>query len=349
MDAKECIIYPIGVSGHNYLKKQENIYSHSQLLQNGNIQIIQCDIKEKWMKVFTKNQNNTNDSDWNEMDLNELRKGIVVDLDDNGNRWEGNCLSNDPFGYGCIYNSDNHLIYNGFVFEGMKVCYGSEYYEDIGLIEYIGDYYCNSRFGEGKKYDKKNELIYEGEWSNDNMKSRSELLIEDEFDDSLIDFSVDKLEITETSSTSLPISCFQFIYFPYLKEICITGTLFKNVVTFEISNCNELYCIKIGADSFTKGNYHSLSKDQIMSGYFCIKNCPHLKEISIEENSFKDYSEHFELNSRNRSSIMMIDLPELNIVSIGDYSFYHLQTMIIKSIEKEFLFNRLPFTYIIDC
>ena len=31
---------------------------------------------------------------------------------------------------------------------------------------------------------------------------------------------------------------------------------------------------------------------------------------------------------------MMIDLPELNIVSIGDYSFYHLQTMIIKSIEK---------------
>ena len=78
--------YPIGVSGHNYLKKQENIYSHSQLLQNGNIQIIQCDIKEKWMKVFTKNQNNTNDSDWNEMDLNELRKGIVVDLDDNGHK-----------------------------------------------------------------------------------------------------------------------------------------------------------------------------------------------------------------------------------------------------------------------
>ena len=289
--------YPIGVSGHNYLKKQENIYSHSQLLQNGNIQIIQCDIKEKWMKVFTKNQNNTNDSDWNEMDLNELRKGIVVDLDDNGNRWEGTCLSNDPFGYGCIYNSDNHLIYNGFVFEGMKVCYGSEYYEDIGLIEYIGDYYCNSRFGEGKKYDKKNELIYEGEWSNDNMKSRSELLIEDEFDDSLIDFSVDKLEIIGYNMNP-SISYFSLSHYNHLNSLYIAEHNFAHVNEFEVSFCDDLSFVSIDRQCFNNHlDYIEHNELNDLSRSFTIHDCSKLYAISLGDESFADYAGNCSLYS----------------------------------------------------
>ena len=38
-----------------------------------------------------------------------------------GERWEGNSLNGLPFGYGCVYNSENQLIYEGFMFNGMKM------------------------------------------------------------------------------------------------------------------------------------------------------------------------------------------------------------------------------------
>ena len=44
----------------------------------------------------------------------------------------------------------------------------------FGTIEYVGDYYKNTRNGNGKLYDKKNECIYDGEWSNNSpLKERS--------------------------------------------------------------------------------------------------------------------------------------------------------------------------------
>ena len=91
-----------------------------------------------------------------------LINSIIIDLNENGVRWEGSVLDGIPFGYGEIYNEDNNKIYKGFMFEGMKVCYGSEFYGDVEIVEYEGDYYKNMRYGYGRLYDKKNELIYEG-------------------------------------------------------------------------------------------------------------------------------------------------------------------------------------------
>ena len=55
-------------------------------------------------------------SEWIEMNLNNLKRGIVIDLNEKGDRWEGDSLEGIPFGYGCVYNSENQLIYKGFVF-----------------------------------------------------------------------------------------------------------------------------------------------------------------------------------------------------------------------------------------
>ena len=122
--------YPFGYSGYQFLEVNNTRYINSELLPDNSIRVIECDIDEKWMKVKSRV---VECSEWNEMNLNNLQRCDTVDLNENGDRWEGDSLNGIPFGYGCEYNSENQLIYKGFVFEGMKVCYGVEMYGDIGI------------------------------------------------------------------------------------------------------------------------------------------------------------------------------------------------------------------------
>ena len=45
------------------------------------------------------------------------------------------------------------------MFGWMILCFGTEFFGDVGIVEYEGCYYKNMRFGKGKLYNKKNELI----------------------------------------------------------------------------------------------------------------------------------------------------------------------------------------------
>ena len=48
------IIYKAGLKESCYLRKEGNVYYHSELLQNNIICMIKCDIEEKWMIVKNK-------------------------------------------------------------------------------------------------------------------------------------------------------------------------------------------------------------------------------------------------------------------------------------------------------
>ena len=99
--------YSIGLSGLCYLSLNKNVYIHSEVLDNDIIREIECDNESKCMKVRERNENSI---EWVELELNELHKGIILDLNDNGYRWEGACLNGYPFGYGSIYNEHNVVI-----------------------------------------------------------------------------------------------------------------------------------------------------------------------------------------------------------------------------------------------
>ena len=58
----------------------------------------------------------------------------ILDLDDEGVRWEGNSLNEEMCGWGKLYGVSNELLYEGFMFKNHKVCYGVIYHSDIGLI-----------------------------------------------------------------------------------------------------------------------------------------------------------------------------------------------------------------------
>ena len=122
-----------------------------------------------------------------------LINSIIIDLNENGVRWEGSVLNGILFGYGEIYNEDNNKIYKGFMFRGMEVCYGSEFYGDVEVIEYEGDYYKNMRYGYGRLYDKKNELIYEGNWLDNNPITETSCHFVQTFDDRLIHYATEEI------------------------------------------------------------------------------------------------------------------------------------------------------------
>ena len=105
--------YCIDSKYENYLSKCNNVYSHVVSSGYNKYNMIQCDIEEKWMKelVFDKS-----DSQWKEIENTEIKRGDILDLSENGERWEGDSLNGNPHGYGCIYNTDNQLIYKGFVY-----------------------------------------------------------------------------------------------------------------------------------------------------------------------------------------------------------------------------------------
>ena len=128
------------LSGLNYLSKQNNCNIHSQVLPNGIIQSNECDSQEKSMKIMIGSQYT---SELNEIQLFKLQKGDIIDMNEKEERWEVDSLNHIPFGYGCIYESRNHLLFNVFMFKRIKLCFGTIFFGDVGIVEFELNFYWN--------------------------------------------------------------------------------------------------------------------------------------------------------------------------------------------------------------
>ena len=298
--------YPIGLKDVEYLRFKNGVYFHSEILRSDVFQVIECDMNDKLMKVRTyrpkKNQ-------WEEMDLKELIKGDIIDLSDNGERWEGDSLQHKPFGYGCIYNSENQIIYKGFIFEEKKVCYGSEFFGDVGIVEYEGCYYKNMRFGKGRLYNKKNELIYDGEWFNNQPIDNRSVIAGYKFKAYNIHFGLEEL-IFEAGYDGVT-DYFILNGFHHLKRLVIGKKCF--------GNCNESrYCNywdtirfdeqdrllwiedKRGDDDNDNGNYsysHNWNENYSDEGYYY--NHYYNEENDDEENDDEENDDEENENEEN--------------------------------------------------
>ena len=123
------------------------------------------------------------------------------------------------------------------------MCYGIEMYGDIGIVEYEGRFYKGKRYGNGKLYDKKNVLIYEGEWANNNPFELYSLRIENKLKEEDIHYDLEELEIGENCCNEL--KYFKLIGFDRLKRLIIHKNSLKNLNSLVISNNKELKIIEI--------------------------------------------------------------------------------------------------------
>lgn len=105
-----------------------------------------------------------------------IESNCIVDLSFRGERWEGQTLDGRPFGWGKYFDSDNRLLYQGFMFGSTRICYGSSYYRNLSkeVVRYQGNYGWNEALGYGTRFDRQGNAVYEGEWiSNHPLLSRS--------------------------------------------------------------------------------------------------------------------------------------------------------------------------------
>ena len=242
-----------------------------------------------------------------EMDLSELKENEIIDLNEEGKRWEGGVLKGEVFGYGCLYDEDNGLEYEGWIIDGIKRCYGIEYWNDLGIVKYECCYYNGMKHGYGLLYDRNGDIEYEGLFKNDcvidtnrtlNWNDNSDLFIDSHIESLMIDDDFNP-DISSLLLTSPLIS---------LKRIEIGCSSFKNVNRFVIDGLNELEIVKIGRRCFKlDANTRKESKCLIM-------NCDQLKEVEIGGDSFYWYAE---LELKNLLSLQSIHLSD-NV-----YAWFH--------------------------
>ena len=94
-------------------------------------QVIEADLKSHEMRVFVNGE------------LKEMvdSHNNCIDLDTNGRRWEGSVKDGKPFGYGVLFDEEGRKEYEGFMMDTHRMCYGREYYPDIGRVKYDGCYF----------------------------------------------------------------------------------------------------------------------------------------------------------------------------------------------------------------
>ena len=143
--------------------------------ENGTYERFDYNLKTKELKMSKKEEN---DSEFISVSNSITESNNVIDLSNDGKRWEGCCLNGSPFGYGSLYNSSNELLYQGVMIRDKKECFGIDFYPALNEIEYIGCYYNNDRHGFGMLYDRKGELLYEGDFISGSSDFETSVILE---------------------------------------------------------------------------------------------------------------------------------------------------------------------------
>lgn len=243
-------------------------------------------------------------------------------MDDQGLRWEGSSIGGKPFGFGCLYNDENRCIYQGFMIQGKKECYGLDFYTDCSSVEYCGNFLNGMRYGMGSLYDRKGNLLYKGMWTSNSIPYQSNLDIEQVSQIHEIHYLVEELRIGIVRTTD--ITDFILQKFHRLKSLTVLEGSFPSVCQVRISDCCSLEVILIESGCFNAhinwkdtfmdvilDHMTSLTSDTVNSTsdsyltglndtfrHFCVQDCKSLRLLHIDSDSFADYAGSFVLESK---------------------------------------------------
>ena len=177
---------------------------------------------------------------------NESEKRVVKQLSEVGSRWEGDWYNQQPFGFGSLFDGEGNKIYSGFMFEGKKIGFGTEYFADNHKVDYCGNFMNDKRHGWGTTYDRNGNKLFEGDWKfgkNDFEDERIVIKDNCEEDDLRIHDLIKELEIGK--------NCFNewrddlvIENYPNLQSIIVKESL-KNLNSLKICNCEKLKTIEI--------------------------------------------------------------------------------------------------------
>ena len=247
----------------------------------------------------------------------------LIDMDANGRRWEGGVRNSLPFGYGTLYDEEGRREYEGFMMDGIKACYGIEYYPDINLIKYDGCYYDDKRFGMGVLYDRKGVIEHDGLWKNDKPHSS-------EFDGTM-DNRMESITIPDNSFNEVESFVFPS-FLVSLKRINIGDDCFGSVRSLILAGMAKLESVRIGKRCFTHATAETnMFVETRADGTLEIVDCPSLKSIEIKDFSFADYH-----------TLELENLPALQHIVFGSHCFHWSYMFSLAGTPFRLLIGRIP-------
>lgn len=253
-----------------------------RLKSDGLYYALMCNINEKTMDLLSITENEgmggilANSSNTNYS---------TVDLDNMGNRWEGPCYNDKPFGFGNQYNDKGELVYSGFMYGYQKIGFGVLFFPDLSSIEYIGTF-CNGRCGYGILYDRRGSLLYDGEWIEDHCLNDFSFSGDALTNEHFIHSQLKEITIGNDSFIDSSISNFILINYACTK-LTIGSNCFPYVTQARFLGMDYLEELRIGENSFVTEQYPN--PDSGFPPVFTLQDCPKLKLLRIGDYSFQDF------------------------------------------------------------
>ena len=246
-----------------------------------------------------------------DVDLNSVEHHQILDMGDEGDRWEGDVLKDKPCGWGILYDKEGRMAYKGFRIGEVNVCWGCKYYADIEKIEYEGEWYSGMRWGLGIQFDRHGAVMYCGRWVNDQpIEERVVITPGNE----LFHSHVKELIVSDECCNDKKWRVLSMEGFLHLTRLRVGNNCFKNVEVVDLIGLRALKTVAIGGASFTWVRERSdlfflsrYSNEKDPKGRFRLKKCPKLRELRVGYYSF-----HF------FNKLEIEDVDALEVIEIGD-------------------------------
>ena len=239
----------------------------------------------------------------NEKDVSGIEHNQVLDLSDEGERWEGDVLERQPYGWEVFYDRENNMMYEGFRIGDVSVCYGRSYYSDIEVIEYEGELLEGKRWGKGIMYDRNGKVLFDGEWLNDNGIEKRVVMSEK---NPFLHNCIEELSVSDGSCNGEGWKALDLALISSLRELRVGDRCFRCVSEVKLIGLKRLEKVKIGNTCFSK--WDSTRMDD-SDGRFYLKDCERVKELKIGCDSFFHYSV---CEIENVNSLEVIEMGEMN-------------------------------------
>ena len=237
--------------------------------------VIEVDVKKKEiLKVSDEN-------------VKDIKSRQVLDLNDDGERWEGDVLNDEPYGWGVLYDKEGEKAYEGFRNGEVNVCYGIQYYSDIQKVEYEGEWCEGKRWGRGTLYDRNGNIVFDGEWINDKIME-ARVVITNKNPEYLLHNHVEHFIVCCNCCNEETWKRLDLSFLSNLQELVVSHHCFQKVEEVELIGLSRLERVAIGERSFTKCKHDN--DDDNSLGHFYLKDCERLKELKIGCDSFPNYS-----------------------------------------------------------
>lgn len=272
------MLFRAGIDGNNPSLRIDGplVNQFMQCADNTHIRI-EVDTVERTMKVFS----TKDDEEWDEICYDSFCSETTIDLGITGERWEGPSLRCCPFGYGSLYDGSNRLVYRGFMYDTIKVCFGCVFYGDLGMVEYEGNICQNVRHGFGRYYNRKGECLYDGKWIDDSPVDHYVIHTEVGCENAMKFHSLmEEAIIGEDSFNSSAITQIVLTDFLFLQKLMIGSNSFKRCNRFLIRALPKLEYLCICDNCFCEDN----------DGSFVVLDSPNLGIICIGDYSFSSFS-----------------------------------------------------------